>query len=201
MMTEENGAALRAVASRILFHVDPGSPLVEALKSQYHAHLEHEIKRPGGQGLFRMRPAEFDQTGVSPYMVATRGSDGELLFVAGLLVHDRGSHCLFKSVIVASAFRSLGISTMLARHAQFCERSKTPQKEQWAYVRIYPSDRINMASLSAFQKAGFHVEGIEKRRIRSSFADAHLKRTAEADRQSIRTIKLRAAARSEPVRS
>lgn len=187
-------AGMQSKVDGVLMLITTASPYFERMKIDYVDELERELCRDTGQGMFRFNKANLDTPKVRFYALSLLRPPAPPLFAAGLHVDESADDALyFKGALVAQPFRGQGLMTYLLRLVRTLDGAAWPDKAHRAVVRVFPNGQPNMASLRAFQTAGFAVRGAECTYVlQFSDADRHLAASAEGNGTSIRYLVLEA---------
>ena len=94
---------------------------------------------------------------------------------------------ILSGAVVDRAFRGRGLLKQLAARARLLS-GEVPAA---AVVRVYPDDRVNLASLLSLSAVGVsRVVGLRSGEYQGSRFDGHLRATLEPDRRSFRYLTL-----------
>jgi hypothetical protein len=144
--------------------------------------------RPEGHGLFWFdREVLLSRNATLVLASAADGRD-KRRFAGGLhFTLAEGGGIYIQGAVVDQAFRGRGLLKQLAARARLLS-GEVPAS---AVVRVYPDDRVNLASLLSLSAVGVsRVVGVKSGRYQGNRFDGHLRATLEPDGRSFRYLTL-----------
>jgi hypothetical protein len=187
-------ARMQSKDNGVLMFINASNPYLELVKVGYVDELEREILGDTGQGMFRVNMADLCAPNLRFYALASIRVAAEAEFSAGLQVEDRGDALCFKGALVATQYRGQGLMTRLLHLVKMLEGMPRPDKPHRAIVRLFPDGQPNVASLRAFQAAGFAIREAGTHVLRYDQSDRHLAASAEENGTLIHFLMLEAPA-------